>query len=208
MSNPAYHGSLYIISAPSGAGKTSLVHALTQIVPDLKISISHTTRPPRNNEKNGVNYHFIEPTEFQTMIDAEAFLEYATVFSHLYGTSKKEVLHYLQAGQDVILEIDWQGAALIRQRYQDAISIFILPPSLSALKERLTKRGQDQPAIIEKRLQAATSEMSHYPEFDYLVVNAVFDQAVNDLSSIIHSHRLLNKNHYSLAKSQLNDLGQ
>lgn len=182
---------LYIISAPSGGGKTSLVRALTAKVDNLVISVSYTTRPLRSGEINGVNYHFVSVTEFKAMIQQDKFLEYATVFDHLYGTSK-EILLEKKPNQDVILEIDWQGAQQIRQLFPEKnyISIFIVPPSFEILHARLTERAQDQAQVIEQRMQAAKSECSHLLEFDYCVINDSFEHAVRDLEIIIQSQRL------------------
>ncbi|EIJ42661.1 guanylate kinase [Beggiatoa alba B18LD] len=183
-------GTLYIIAAPSGAGKTSLVSQLVQTIPQLTVSISHTTRPPRPAEVNGVNYHFVSVDTFQTMLMNKTFFEYAQVFDNFYGTSKQTVFEQLQQGIDVILEIDWQGAQTVRALMPEAVSIFILPPSRDILEQRLRGRGQDTEAIIQRRMQAAIEEMSHYPEFDYVVINDNFEQALQDLQAIIHSQRL------------------
>lgn len=182
-------GTLFIVSAPSGAGKTSLIAELLQNDPDLHLSISHTTRPRRPKETAGVNYHFVDKAVFEEMIDAGAFLEYASVFGNYYGTSKNAVAQTLAAGQDVLLEIDWQGAALVRQVHPDAVSIFIVPPSQQALRERLQGRAQDDPDVIESRLAEAKTEMRHYDEFDYLVVNDVFSTALEELRAIVMAER-------------------
>lgn len=184
-------GNLYIISAPSGAGKTSLISALLESVGSgLVLSISHTTRKPRPGEVDGRDYHFVEIRTFQRMIEDDAFLEYAEVFDNFYGTSRRGIETQLSQGLDVILEIDWQGAQQVRQVLPEAVSIFILPPSRQALEERLRDRGQDDAAIIERRMRDAVDEMSHYREYEYLVINDVFQAALNELSSIIHSYRL------------------
>lgn len=183
-------GSLYIISAPSGAGKTSLVAALLAQVPQLKLSISHTTRRPRPGEQDGVNYHFVSQQAFQTLIAQEGFLEHAQVFDHFYGTSKAWVLEQLAQGQDVILEIDWQGARQVRQAYPQAVGIFILPPSKAALQERLQNRAQDTDDVIQKRMTQAVDEMSHYPEYDYVIINDDFQQALTELTSVLQARRL------------------
>ncbi len=185
-------GTLYIIAAPSGGGKTSLVRALVTQLPRLVISISHTTRPARPAEKNGVNYHFVSEAEFQNLLKSDTFLEHANVFGYCYGTSKKLVQESLAQGNDVILEIDWQGAQQIRQQFPDAVGIFIMPPSLDVLRERLRERAQDSEQVIEHRMQQAEAEMSHANEFDYLIINNDFELAVMDLMSIIHSQRLRN----------------
>jgi len=183
-------GTLYIVSAPSGAGKTSLLKVLLEDADGIGVSVSHTTRAMRPGEQNGVHYHFVDESVFKQMIEQEDFLEYAQVFDHYYGTSQAAVMAQLASGQDVILEIDWQGARQIRIRFADAVGIFILPPSKVALRERLTGRGQDDEAIIARRMQDAEAEMSHYGEFDYVVVNDNFDTAVADLQAVISSQRL------------------
>ena len=183
-------GTLFVISAPSGAGKTSLV---AQCLDDLKhicVSVSHTTRAPRPGETNGVNYHFISTSTFQNMLEKGDFLESAQVFDNDYGTSQQSVEQNLKAGIDVILEIDWQGAQQVRKQFPNLISIFILPPSLEILAQRLRGRGQDEDGIIQKRLAKASAEMTHFIEYDYLVINDDFDQATQDLKSIILSTRL------------------
>jgi guanylate kinase len=187
-------GNLYIISAPSGAGKTSLVNALVTLLDDLKVSISHTTRPCRPGEADGVNYHFTTGAQFKRMLEEGAFLESAEVFGNYYGTSQHWVREALAAGSDVILEIDWQGAQQVRRLMPEATSIFILPPSRATLQERLNKRGQDPDDVIAQRMAAAISEMSHYAEADYLVVNDHFDTALDELRAILIAGRLqLNK---------------
>lgn len=183
-------GQLYIITAASGAGKTSLVKALLQLDHQLKISVSHTTRAPRVGEVNGVDYHFVSDATFLTLLDAEQFLESADVHGRRYGTSKMAVDDALQTGQDVILEIDWQGAAQVRKSYPNSVSIFILPPSITALEERLNNRGQDSAEVIALRVAAARDEMRHVSEFDYVTINDSFDIALQDLRVIICSYRL------------------
>jgi guanylate kinase len=183
-------GDLYVISAPSGAGKTSLVAALHSSQPELHVSVSHTTRPRRSDEIDGVNYHFVSEKDFVAMIDADAFLEHARVFDRSYGTARDSVEKFLAAGEDVILEIDWQGAGQVRQRHPGCIGIFILPPSREALAERLAGRAQDSDAIIARRMRDAVAEMSHCCEFDYLVINDTFEVALADLRSIIRCRRL------------------
>lgn len=183
-------GRLFIIAAPSGAGKTSMVSALVESVRDLQVSVSHTTRPMRPNEENGVNYFFVEETKFLAMQAAGDFLESARVFGHYYGTSKKWVSEALSQGMDVVLEIDWQGARLIRELMPQAIGIFILPPSIEVLRERLTIRAADDQAVIESRMAQATDEISHYAEFNYLIVNDVFEDALKQLRAIILAQRL------------------
>lgn len=183
-------GTLYIVSAPSGAGKTTLVGALLKNMPDIKASISHTTRPMRPGEKEGVNYHFVSEEMFLSLINKEAFLEHAQVFNHFYGTSKEWVEKTLSEGIDVILEIDWQGAEQIRDLIPESKSIFILPPSLEALEERLIKRGQDDSTVIKRRLAAAKEEISHYMMADYLLINDGFDETLVEFNSIILHERL------------------
>jgi len=183
-------GTLFIISAPSGAGKTSLVDALLQTNNNVGVSISHTTRPQRPGESDGVNYHFIDHADFQQRLQNNEFLEHAEVFGNLYGTSQVWVEQTLACGQDVILEIDWQGARQIRNKLTDTISIFILPPSRHALEQRLQGRGQDSNKVIQKRLAEATHEMTHHSEFDYLIINDHFDEALAQLKTIIAAERL------------------
>lgn len=184
-----YQGTLYIVSAPSGAGKTSLVRALKDSLDDLVVSVSHTTRPERPGEMNGREYFFVNHDTFQDMIDAEDFLEYARVFDNFYGTARSTVETSLAQGLDVLLEIDWQGARQVRIAMPSSQSIFILPPSRAALEQRLTGRGQDQPDVIARRMEAAISESSHYDEYDYLIVNDVFDQALESLRCILLGNR-------------------
>ena len=179
-----HKGTLIIIAAPSGAGKTSLVRALVENIPGLSVSISHTTRPARPHEKHGVDYYFVSEEEFQALLDQNLFLEHAAVFDHRYGTSRAWVEEQLAAGMDIILEIDWQGAQQARSIIKDAISIFILPPSLAALEERLKGRGDDE-RNIRRRMRDAVSEIEHYAEYDYLVVNEFFDKTLKQLTAII-----------------------
>lgn len=183
-------GILYIISAPSGAGKTSLVNALITEVEKLHISISHTTRTKRSHETDTKDYYFVDEPTFQKMRDSGQFLESAEVFGNLYGTSKQWVLEQLQQGTDVLLEIDWQGAQQIRESFPEAVSIFILPPAMSTLEQRLVRRDTDDSAVIQKRLQKACNEINHYDEYDYLIVNDEFKLAVKQLTSIILANRL------------------
>ncbi|MCW8917285.1 MAG: guanylate kinase [Gammaproteobacteria bacterium] len=182
-------GTLYIISAPSGAGKTSLVKALLQQTTALTVSVSHTTRAPRPGEVNGQDYHFTDPDTFRGMIADNAFLEHAQVFDNFYGTARASVLELLAQGLDVILEIDWQGAQQVRQKMPEAVSIFILPPSREELEKRLCGRGTDSDEVIARRMRDAISEMSHYREFDYLVFNDDFDTALGELRAIILARR-------------------
>lgn len=183
-------GTLYVISAASGAGKTSLVKAVLQQVPDIEVSVSHTTRAPRQGEVDGVDYHFIDKDKFVAMVEAGDFFESASVFGNMYGTSRQHIQEQLQKGKDVILEIDWQGARQIRQLMADCKSVYIVPPSITALRERLTSRGQDDESIISQRMREAVSEMSHYVEFEYLVINDQFDEARKNLTAIIMGQRM------------------
>ena len=187
MSN---RGTLYTVSAPSGAGKTSLVAALVKSNPEVCVSISHTTRPMRPGEKDGVNYHFVDHATFENMLEKGAFLEHARVFKNLYGTSQQWVVETLQQGMDVILEIDWQGAEQVRRLMPDTISLFILPPSLASLRQRLTGRGQDDSSVIEARMNEAISEISHYVEADYLIINDDFTTALAQFQALITSQHL------------------
>jgi guanylate kinase len=183
-------GTLFIVSAPSGTGKTSLVNQLIKTVPQLIVSVSYTTRPMRAGEVDGVNYHFVDKAQFQHMVGEGRFLEYAEIYGHYYGTDELWVKERLQQGINVILEIDWQGAAQIRRLLTESVSIFILPPSLNVLSERLTTRNLDDKSVITKRLAKAQQEMSHCVEYDYIVVNDRFDEAISDLKAIIHSQKL------------------
>lgn len=183
-------GTLYIISAASGTGKTSLVKALLDSTDNIGVSVSHTTRAARPGEENGVHYHFTQKDDFLKMVGESAFLEHAEVFGNYYGTSQAAVKDKLKAGEDVILEIDWQGAQQVRKLMPAAVSIFILPPSREALLQRLQGRGQDGADVIQRRMDEAVSEMSHYAEFDYIVVNDDFDVALKHIKSIVTSRRL------------------
>lgn len=183
-------GTLFTVSAPSGAGKTSLVNALVQRSPDLRVSVSHTTRQIRPGEVDGVNYHFVARETFQAMLARSEFLEHAQVFGNLYGTSRTWVEQQLASGVNVILEIDWQGAQQVKQLMPTTRAIFILPPSRETLRQRLTARGQDDSAIIAARMAEAVEEMSHYIQSDYLVVNEEFDEALAQLQAIFTCQRL------------------
>lgn len=184
-------GTLYTVSAPSGAGKTSLVNALLERCPGLRVSVSHTTRPMRPGEVNGINYHFVDEAVFAAMLERNEFLEHARVFGNLYGTSRLWVEEQLAAGIDVILEIDWQGARQIKHLMPATRAVFILPPSRRTLRQRLTSRGQDDDAVIEARMAEAVEEMSHYVEGDFLVINEEFDRALEELQAIVTCHRLV-----------------
>ncbi len=183
-------GILFVVSAPSGAGKTSLVRALLAAEPEVRLSISYTTRPPRPGEADGRDYHFVSPEVFERMLEAGEFLESATVHGNRYGTSHKWIERELAADRDVLLEIDWQGAQQVRKLVRGVVSIFILPPSFEALKARLIGRGQDSADVIARRLDAARAEMSHGAEFEYAIINDDFDRAARDLTSIIRAERL------------------
>jgi len=190
MEPKAAKGTLYTISAPSGAGKTSLVNALIESCDQLQVSVSHTTRPIRPGEIDGVNYHFVSEATFLDLVTADDFLEHAKVFANHYGTSRSWVETTLNEGNDVILEIDWQGAEQVRKQFPDAVGVFILPPSTKALRDRLTGRGQDDGETINRRMAEAKSESSHYGEADYLVINDDFDRALSDLHAIFSAKRL------------------
>ena len=176
---------LFIISAPSGCGKTSLVEALIKKTKNLCVSVSHTTRPPRPDEVDGINYYFVSIDEFEEMIKQNAFVEHAMVFDNHYGSSSQLIKEKLDEGVDVILEIDWQGARQVKNNMPNSTSIFILPPSKEALLERLQQRAQDNDATINKRMSDAQNQMQHFNEFDYLIINDDFDSALNDLNLII-----------------------
>ena len=178
-------GTLFVVSAPSGAGKTTLVGALVERCERLRVSVSHTTRPMRPGEQDGQSYHFVTEGAFTEMLSREAFLEHARVFEHWYGTSREWVEEQLAAGFDVILEIDWQGARQIRRMRPGSVFIFVLPPSRETLLQRLTERGQDDEAVIERRMAAAVEEISHCEEADHIVVNDDFDEALDELQCVI-----------------------
>ena len=184
-------GTLYTVSAPSGAGKTSLVKALVESTAGIGVSVSHTTRDKRPGEEDGVNYHFVSHERFKAMLDNSAFLEHAPVFGNFYGTSQVWVEAALNRGQDVILEIDWQGAAQVRRLLPDTVGIFILPPSKATLRQRLTGRGQDDSSVIDARMAEAENESSHYVETDYLIINDEFEAALEAFRAIILSRRLI-----------------
>ena len=190
---PTTRGTLYVIAAPSGTGKTSLTSALIKSMPNIVISISHTTRPQRPGEQQNKDYFFVTESQFEQMIAAEEFLEHAKVFGNYYGTTRQWVEKRLERGIDIILEIDWQGAEQVRNLFPESVQIFILPPSAELLRQRLQTRKQDSPEVIETRLAAASKEVAHYGYFDYLVVNDIFGVALNDLQAIVKAHRLLRK---------------
>ncbi len=199
-------GILYTVSAPSGAGKTSLVKALLDSVDDLVLSVSHTTRARRAGEVEGRDYHFVDETTFQAMVAEGAFLEHARVFGNSYGTSRAAVEATLAAGQDVLLEIDWQGARQVRAHIPGSVSIFVLPPSREALWQRLRGRGQDSDAIIQQRMEAAIDEISHYAEADYIVVNDDFDHALGDLQAIVRAGRVRRERQISRCQALIDSL--
>lgn len=190
MVSHTQQGNLFVISAPSGTGKTSLLAKLVEDMPQMCLSISHTTRPMRQGEQDGVNYHFTDRATFVEEVKRGGFLEHAEVFGNLYGTSAAWVEEQQKAGKDVILEIDWQGAQQVRRLAPYAIGIFILPPTLAALEQRLRQRGLDTDEVIAERLAGAQKEISHYGEYDYLVINDNFDQALTELAAIIRAARL------------------
>jgi guanylate kinase len=183
-------GNLYVVAAPSGTGKTTLVRMLLDSEPDVRLSISFTTREPRTGEVNGEAYHFIDAAEFRAMIGRQEFLEWAEVHGNFYGTSKKWIADQLAAGADVLLEIDWQGAQQVRKIFPQAIGIFILPPSMEELERRLTGRGTDSADVISRRLAAAQAEMRHIEEFDYVIINNRLEEAFADLLAVVRASRL------------------
>jgi guanylate kinase len=184
-------GVLFIVSAPSGAGKTTLVRGLLERDEQIGLSVSHTTRPPRPGEQDGVAYHFVSTDRFQTMRDAGDFLEWAHVHGNFYGTSRQWLEQRLASGHDVLLEIDWQGAQQVRTVFPDSVSVFILPPSLEALSARLTGRGHDAADVIERRLAAARDEIRHVHEFDFVIINNILSQAQDELAVVARAARLL-----------------
>ena len=183
-------GTLFIVSSPSGGGKTSLVKSLLQAEPDVRLSISHTTRPPRAGEADGRDYHFVPLETFQRMLEAGEFLESAEIYGNRYGTSQKWIEGERAAGRDVLLEIDWQGAQQVRRLMPGTVSIFVLPPSPEVLEARLRGRGQDSAEVIARRLAAARDEIGHAPEYDYVIINEDFSRAALDLRSIVRAERL------------------
>jgi len=185
-----YPGNLFVVAAPSGAGKSSLVKALLELDSHVQPSVSHTTRAPRGQEKHGREYFFVSESEFDAMVQAGAFVEWAYVHNHRYGTSKKAIEERMSQGADVILEIDFQGAIQIKKVFANAISIFILPPSWEELRSRLERRGEDAPEVIELRLKNAAIEVAQVQQFDFVIINELFDRALFDLKAIVHSQRL------------------
>jgi guanylate kinase len=199
-------GQLFVISAPSGAGKTSLIKALREQMPDLGLSISHTTRPMRPGEVDGQHYHFVDVPQFEALIAAGAFVEHARVFDNYYGTSKAAIEQVLAQGRDLILEIDWQGAAQVRALFPAVRSIFILPPSLDALAERLAARAQDDAKVIARRLAEARREMQEYPQYDYLIINDDFGLALSQLRAIFECERLRTARQAKIEHTRLENL--
>ena len=204
-------GTLYIISAPSGAGKTSLVKALLERLSGVVVSVSHTTRAPRPGEQDGVDYHFINTVEFERLVESGDFLEHAQVFDNYYGTRRATVLERLEADEDVILEIDWQGARQVSEAFPQAVKIFILPPSREALQQRLMSRGQDSDQVISRRMADAINEMRPYEEYHYLIFNDEFDVALAELEALFRARRLRNdaqqRRYHSELKGLLEPLG-
>ena len=184
-------GILFVVAAPSGAGKTSLVKALLKNDPDIRLSVSYTTRASRPGEVNGVDYHFVAKEDFLAMAARGEFLESAEVYGNYYGTSQAWIAGEIAAGHDILLEIDWQGAAQVRKFFPDAVSLFVLPPSIEALRERLSNRAQDSEEVINKRVAAAQDDISHASEFEYIIVNDKFDQALQDIEAVVRSSRLV-----------------
>jgi guanylate kinase len=206
--NPMYTATLFIISAPSGAGKSSLIRAYLaqKNHHPAKVSISHTTRNPRPGERHGEHYYFVDHNYFESLINDQAFVEYAHVFDHYYGTSKSEIQHSLQQGINVFLDIDWQGAQQVRKKMPQSKSIFILPPSLTELENRLVKRGQDNDQVIRKRMEKAQAEISHYNEYDYVIINDDFNTSLTALNSIITTASLECNKQEALNKKLLTSL--
>jgi guanylate kinase len=183
-------GNLFVVAAPSGAGKSSLVKALLELDARLAVSVSHTTRAPRGQEQHGREYWFVSPEEFRRKIAGDEFFEHAEVHGHLYGTSRKAIEARLAQGEDVVLEIDWQGALQIKQLFGHAVLIFILPPSWEELRQRLTRRGEDTPVVVEQRMHNARAEVAQARHFDFVIINALFETALFDLKTVVHSQRL------------------
>ena len=199
-------GNLFVISAPSGAGKTSLVHALLGINPHIHLSVSYTTRDPRPGEQDGKDYHFVSRETFLEMAKRGEFLESAEVYGNLYGTSQIWISQEIAKGQDILLEIDWQGAAQVRRLFPDCVSIFILPPSLAALEQRLKGRGKDNDAVIAKRMAAVREDVAHVAEFDYVIINDNLDDALRELDAVVLSARLRCAEQLSRFQALINQL--
>ena len=183
-------GNLFVVTAPSGAGKTSLVRELLAVDTHVKLSVSYTTRPPRPGEKDGHDYHFVSRETFEAMLGRGDFLESAEVYGNYYGTSQVWITETMQSGKDILLEIDWQGAAQVRKLFPEAIGVFILPPSLETLRQRLTARGQDSEDVIERRMRVAQEDISHVGEFEYVIINNIFAEAVADICAVFRAERL------------------
>jgi len=189
-SAPAYPGNLFVVAAPSGAGKSSLVSSLLEVDSHLVVEISNTTRGPRGQEQDGREYHFVDQATFRSMIERDQFVEWAEVHGHLYGTSRGAIEARITGGHDVVLEIDWQGALQIKKQFPTAVLIFILPPSWEELLQRLHRRGEDRPEVIAQRMENARLEVSQARHFDFVIINALFETALFDLKAIVHSQRL------------------
>ena len=183
-------GNLFVVAAPSGAGKSSLVNALLELDSHLALSVSHTTRAARGQERNGREYWFVDEAEFRAMVARSEFFEWAQVHGNLYGTSRKAIERRLERGEDVVLEIDWQGALQIKQIVTHTVLIFVLPPSWDELRQRLQRRGEDRPDVIEQRMANARAEVPHARDFDFVIINALFETALFDLKTVVHSQRL------------------
>ena len=183
-------GNLFVVAAPSGAGKSSLVKALLELDSHLAVSVSHTTRPPRGQEQNGREYWFVDEAEFRAMVDRGEFFEWAQVHGQLYGTSRHAIADRLEHGEDVVLEIDWQGALQIKRLFEHTVLIFVLPPSWDELRLRLQRRGEDGPDVIEQRMANAREEVAHARDFDFVIINSLFETALFDLKTVVHSQRL------------------
>jgi guanylate kinase len=197
VATAASEGNLFVVAAPSGAGKTSLTRALLEREPAIRLSVSYTTRAPRPGEVEGIDYHFVMEQQFTALKDAGEFLEHAHVHGNWYATSASWLKAQLASGQDVLLEIDWQGARQVRKLVPDSVQIFILPPSLESLRQRLVRRGQDDEATIARRLKTAREEMKHAPDFDYVIINQDFASAVEDLAAIVRASRLRSVQQYT-----------
>ena len=183
-------GNLFVVAAPSGAGKSSLVSSLLQVDSHLVVAVSHTTRPPRGQEQDGREYHFVDDAQFRAMVERGEFFEWAEVHGNLYGTSRVAIENRIHDGDDVVLEIDWQGALQIKALFPNAVLVFILPPSWGELRQRLERRGEDHPEVIEQRMENARLEVSKARHFDFVIINALFETALFDLKTVVHSQRL------------------